>query len=253
MPWPYARVFNRVVLVVLVGLIFWRRDDFQVAKVISIIDPRGRWRYFFSGIALSVLISAALLPWFIFSGDLSWSIRDAEHYLTRVPKVLLGAIITAFIEEFIFRGIILTELKSRIKLSWAIIITTLIYASVHFIAPQKGWVFTGSLLAGFDYLSALFAGMAHPQHLFPFIGLCCVGVVLSLAYLRTGSLVLAVGLHAGWILAVKSVFHLTALNPTLQADLVPLATRYFLVSHPVGWLAVILVGLLVVILFKNQK
>ena len=35
------------------------------------------------------------------------------------------------------------------------------------------------------------------------IGLTLVGLILGIAYLRTGSLYLSVGLHAGWVFMIK--------------------------------------------------
>jgi len=238
--------------VVLVGLLFWKRREFRLSQVLALLDPRGRWGLFARGILTSIIFSAALVPAFIFLGDLSLSIRDADYYLTRIPKILLGAIITAFIEEFLFRGILFSEFRTRFRLSIAVGLSTIIYAAVHFIAPVKSWVYSGGVFSGFSYLSVLFEGMLNLQHFAPFIGLCFVGLVLIRAYVITGSLVVSVGLHAGWILAVKTVFHLTALNPDLQSGLAPLATRYFLVSHPVGWLAVIIVGLILPYIFKKK-
>lgn len=253
-PWPYSRVFDRVILVVLLVLLIRKRREFNLKQVLGILNPKGQWRLFSLGLLLSVGASAVMLPFFIYSGDLSWQIRDASHYVTRVPKVLLGAVITAFLEEFIFRGILFGELRSKLKQHWAIVVTTLIYASVHFIAPNKGWQFPGySLTVGFEYLAVVLNGILNPQHLFPFIGLCFVGLVLIRAYVLTGSLVLSVGLHAGWILAVKSVFHLTALNPEVQSGLAPLATRYFLVSSPIAWGSVLLVGLFVSVIFRKKS
>jgi membrane protease YdiL (CAAX protease family) len=253
-PWPYSRVFDRVILVVLVVLLYRKRREFNLSKIFGIINPKGHWRLFALGLALSVGASALMLPFFIFSGDLSWNIREVSHYLTRVPKVLLGAIITAFLEEFIFRGILFGELRNKLKQHWAILVTTLIYAMVHFIAPNKGWEFPGySLTVGFEYLGVVVSGILNPQHFLPFIGLCFVGLVLIRAYVVTGSLVLSVGLHAGWILAVKSVFHLTALSPEVPSGLSPLATRYFLVSSPVAGGSVLLVGLIISFIFRKKS
>ena len=37
------------------------------------------------------------------------------------------------------------------------------------------------------------------------IGLLLIGIVLSYAFLRTGTLYLSIGLHAGWIISIKTV------------------------------------------------
>jgi membrane protease YdiL (CAAX protease family) len=219
----------------------------------SLLDPRGRWQLFLRAIGITLVFSAALVPAFIWAGDLTLNIRDGSYYLSKMPKVIIGAVLTAFIEEFIFRGILFRELKARHSLLFATVLTTVIYASVHFIAPNKSWVYPGySLTVGFEYLGVVFQGILNPQHLMPFLGLCLVGLVLIRSFLLTESLVVAVGLHAGWILSVKSVFYLTALSPETQLGLSSLATRYFLVSSPIGWLSVLLVGITVSVIFKKK-
>jgi len=43
------------------------------------------------------------------------------------------------------------------------------------------------------------------------------------------------------------------LNPEVQSGLAPLATRYFLVSSPIAWGSVLLVGLFVSVIFRKKS
>lgn len=250
--WPFSRVFDRVILLVVLVLIWIYRKQLNVRPVLESIRIRGRWHNFFFGFVLAIVMSALLLPIIIGAGDLVWQIRDSGYYLSKVWKVVLGALLTAIIEEFLFRGIILTELISRLKAWIAVVITTTLYAVVHFVAPVKSWVYTGwSLGSGFSYLGAVFSNMFSIAHLAPFCGLFLVGIVLAISKIKTNSLILSIGLHAGWIMAVKSVFYLTVLAPDLDGTLSPLTKRYFLVAQPVAWLGVIVIGF--IIIFSAKK
>ena len=253
LPWPYSRVFDRVLLLILVVLLFVKRREFGLGGVGALLNPQGRWELLAKGVLISLACSAILVPFFIWNGDLTLNVRDVSYYLAKMPKIILGAVLTALIEEFIFRGVLFRELKARHSLRFAAILTTLIYASVHFIAPDKKWIYPGySPLIGFEYLGVVLQGVLNPQHFTAFIGLCFVGLVLIRSLLLTESLVLAVGLHAGWILSVKSVFHLTTLNLAAQPGLSPLATRYFLVSSPIAWISILLVGIVLTLLTKRN-
>lgn len=252
MDWPFSRVFDRVILVVVLVAIWFCRKKLKVSSVIEMMRIKGRWNHLVIGLFLALLMSGILLPLIISNGDLSWHIREADHYYSRVWKILLGALLTAIIEEFLFRGIILTELCARFRVWAAVTLTTLLYAMVHFVAPVKAWIYPGlSFSVGFSYLWVVLGNIFSYAHLAPFIGLILVGLVLAITKIKTNSLILCIGLHAGWIIAVKSVFHLTALEPTLNETLPTLAKRYFLVSQPVAWLGVISVGIMITLLAKK--
>jgi hypothetical protein len=76
------------------------------------------------------------------------------------------------------------------------------------------------------------------------IGLLLIGIVLSYAFLRTGTLYLAVGLHAGWIISIKTV---RVFGDYQRENLGWLfgSTDPKIVSGVVTWVGIILVGVAV--------
>ncbi len=62
------------------------------------------------------------------------------------------------------------------------------------------------LLLGFKHLAQTFAPFSDPLELFPgLFGLFLLGILLSYAFTRTGSLYLSIGLHAGWVIGIKTI------------------------------------------------
>ena len=127
--------------------------------------------------------------------------------LTRqlLTAFLSGAVVGS-IEEPFFRGFILQSLFKDMRRSAAVIVMSLFFAIVHFfnasdMPPVRGF----HPLLGFKALVYFFQPLLSPAEVIPgFIGLFLVGIVLAYAYLRTGSLYLSIGLHAGWVFGIKA-------------------------------------------------
>jgi len=244
--WPYSRIFDRVAMLVAAITIITYRKRFSLDSVKKLLKTHRRTFQLLVGVTLSLGISILILPCLVKADLLAWNIRDSGYYFSKVPKVILGAALTALIEEIFFRGIVFVNLKRSFSVVTAITFTSALYATVHFIAPIKSWVYPGySLFVGFDYLAQVFGALTDPRLLAPWLGLFLVGIVLAIAVIKTGSLYLSIGLHAGWILIVKSTLYLTQFGSAAAPDLTPFLERYFLVSQPIAWGSIILVGLLV--------
>lgn len=64
--------------------------------------------------------------------------------------------------------------------------------------------------SGFALLPRMMRGFGDAHQLLPgFLSLTVAGVLLGLAYQRTGNLLFSIGLHAGWIFWLKSYTFLT--------------------------------------------
>jgi len=127
---------------------------------------------------------------------------------THITRSLLGAALTAVavavLEEILFRGALFGTLRKVINWSWALLISSMIYALVHFMESSR---LTGPVLwhSGFDLLPRMLRGLGNWQELVPgFFNLTLAGALLALAYQRTGNLYFSIGLHAGWIFWLKS-------------------------------------------------
>lgn len=136
-----------------------------------------------------ILFSAvlAMAPMFILNIGLGW-VKVGSRYKTatavrKVARSLLTPLPLAFVEEAVFRGLLLDQLlralPGRSGVLLALIISAGIFAAVHFLRAQKRVVL-------------------------PAIGLFALGLILGIAYIVGGySYWLPVGIHAGGVLFIQ--------------------------------------------------
>ena len=135
------------------------------------------------------------------------------HFASDAVKQLLGAILVAIVvavlEELLFRGGLFGALRKTLKLPVALLISSAVYALVHFLKKgdspaQVDW------LSGLEVLGQMFRNFADLNYVIPaFFVLLMVGAILALAYQRTGNLYMSIGLHAGWIFWLRAYLALT--------------------------------------------
>ncbi len=141
-----------------------------------------------AGMAVVFLLELAL-GWIKVEG-LALSALPWDAVLRTLWLALLANAAAAVAEETIFRGFLFTGLKDAWDTTGALLVSAIIFASVHILAnAATGTVWT---------------------KLIPMVAL--VGVLLAWAYLRTGSLWLPVGLHFAWNLFQDDIFNLNARN-----------------------------------------
>ena len=122
----------------------------------------------------------------------------------KMPAVLVAASVVPFLEEFLFRGFILGVLLRSCSRIFALLFTSALFSIIHFLkAPDLttpndavNWS------SGFVSIAHSFGQFGDPLLLTAgFLTLFAVGCILADARLRTQSLWLPIGLHAGWIFA----------------------------------------------------
>lgn len=118
-----------------------------------------------------------------------------------LATVMLTAAVVPFIEETFFRGLLIGILTRSNRTIAAIFVSAGFYSVVHFLkapdqtSPTVSWTSgLASLAHSFDQFTNLMLVLAG------FTTLFFIGVILACARLRTRSLWLPIGLHAGWIL-----------------------------------------------------
>jgi hypothetical protein len=90
-------------------------------------------------------------------------------------------------------------LRKAHRWTTALLVSSAVYALVHFFQrlaspPKITW------LSGLELLPRMCRGFIDLQLLVPgFFALMLAGVILGVAYHRSGNLYLSIGLHAGWI------------------------------------------------------
>ena len=163
-----------------------------------------------------------------------------------VGKVIISGIAVALIEETLYRGALLGGLLRKSGMLTAIIISSLVYAAVHFIRFPGLDEFAGSgLTTGFLILSGLFAHSPDPDIIGSLLSLAVFGVFLALVRLQRGNIYQCMGIHAGVVMSIKIITKLTDYNQNSKLG--------FLVSsydHHIGYLALVWLAVLTLIYYR---
>lgn len=122
----------------------------------------------------------------------------------KMPDVLLAASVVPILEELLFRGFILGVLLRSFSRLGALVFTSALFSIVHFLKAPDATTPNDSVnwASGFVSITYSFWQFADPVLLAAgFLTLFVIGCILADARLRTRSLWLPIGLHAGWIFA----------------------------------------------------
>lgn len=110
----------------------------------------------------------------------AWDTMTAGRVFGMLANALLLWVLVAWNEELLFRGYLLTNLRDGMGTTWAVVLSSLLFAAAHVSNPHMGW-------------PAL-------------LGLVLAGFFLADGWLTTGRLWLPIGLHLGWNLFEGTVF-----------------------------------------------
>lgn len=213
---PFRRIFDRCVLVTaLAGLLpLLRAADIRSCAALGYVRADHWWRHallgFFLGI-VSFLVAGLLL---MALGARTWKEGiEGSTLISSMAKFTVTAIVVALIEETLFRGGLQGVLQRRGRVPLAIAITSAVYSIIHFLKPQTASIAASAItwLSGFQYLGQVLGkSFIQPGVAAGFVTLWLAGCVLGLAFAETKGLYLSMGLHAGWVLTLKSYSFCTA-------------------------------------------
>ena len=233
----FTRVFNRAMLVAALVCLWPAARLLRVRRGELGLERNARW---WRDVVVGFVISAGLLLM------MGWGYVGMKFFTVR-PGVAWGEVISdsvmraagaGVMEELFFRGALLGLVLGVWPARWALVFVTTVFAAVHFlqappdlvirdnIRPGTGFWLVGEILRGFGDANFLLAECAT---------LWLAGWILGVARLRTRSLWLPTGIHAGWIFgiglyaglakaskAVRRDEHLPWIGETLKSGLVPL-------------------------------
>jgi CAAX protease family protein len=226
----FETFFHRALLVAAVILLWPFARSLSVRSLADLqIEKNPHWeRDLIAGFVLSAVpllcCGAILLATPIFS------IRGAIDWLA-VGKVAAAAVAVPLIEEAFFRGLVLGILLKSGRECLAIFVTSTLYSIVHFLKAPEHTSTSVTWASGFNSIAHAFVQFGDPMLLAAgFTTLFLIGWMLADARLRTRSLWLPVGLHAGLILtagafnkiALRKLIVLPWLGKNLLVGFVPL-------------------------------
>lgn len=169
----------------------------------------GRW--FLAGVALAGVIAAGQL---VFTLTQPKADLDAAQILKIALGSLAGGLALGFLEETLFRGIVLRCFYTAFRPLMAVMLGSAFFAYTHFKHP--GALFTAAnqdpgFAAGLAVAYHTLFGILQSFAWLPFLNLFMFGNLLCLITLRTRSLMSAAGLHAGAVfimLTNRRCFHI---------------------------------------------
>ncbi len=233
---PFNRFVDRSLLILaLVGL--WpllRKLGVTSWREAGLVGPHGQWNKLLGGLMLGFLSLAFIAGLAIVCGSRAFvQTATAHEVVSTIFNAIGTATVVAVMEEILFRGGVFGGLRKFFYWPLALIISSMIYALVHFLRRVD---FSGAVTwhSGLFLLPRMLGGFVDIHALVPdFFNLTLAGVLLGLAYHRTGNLYFSIGLHAGWVFCLKTYGTFTVAAPR--------ATTWFWGTGKMidGWLALI--------------
>ena len=230
----FGRYFNRAMLVAslvcVVPLLRSLRLSFSRAGL-GLRRNRNWWLHLPGGFLLAggllfvmgfIYIQMGLFSTEVGRGELA---RPHQPFTWKaVGKFLQQGFGVSFLEEVLFRAVLLGALMRAMRPFAAALVMTSFFAIVHFLVPPPGLEIADSEIgvgSGFWMVGQIFARFGNPIFIASeFATLFAVGAVLAWSRLRTGSLWLGIGLHAGWVFALKLFNHHTFVPKVYRPDVV---------------------------------
>ena len=210
---------------------------------------------FISGLGIGI-VTLCILSAMILLLDIRILDPDFNFSFTHIIKTLFISLcigtLVALIEETFFRGVMFAGIQRSTSLLAAIVLTAVLYSGVHFIKSKGVEVDSASPWSGFDVLSQIAGNIFQLSNLDSFLALLTVGLFLSLVRANKGNIAQCIGIHAGWVMVIKTTKDVTDSNKLGEY-------AYLVGSYDgiVGWLCFgylcLLCSLYYFFIFKNKE
>jgi membrane protease YdiL (CAAX protease family) len=208
--YSFSRIFDRCFLVTSIILFFPCRRFLKIGSAAEIgLAPRAHAGRdlaagFVFAVASMVLLVALMASQGVYTPFFRLGFADS---MGTIANGLLSGFSVALLEETFFRGIFFKAIFEQGKRARAFLVANSVYAAVHFVQPENNFQLHGyDPAGGLRYLIASFKPFLNLSDVFPgLVGLFLIGIVLSYAVVRSKTLFLAMGLHAGWVFSIKTV------------------------------------------------
>jgi membrane protease YdiL (CAAX protease family) len=242
----FQKYFNRAALIAAVALLWPLVRALRIRgwRDLGIEGDPHRLRHALGGFAIAAAAVAAMGAGYVAFGFYKWR---APLPWEKIPPLAASALVVAIIEEMLFRGAIFGLLRRTMRPLAALFSVTALFAILHFLKPDPSFAVRHvTWLSGFEMVPHAFHQFAEPATLLAGFGtLFALGWLLGDATLRTRSLWMSVGLHAGVVfvkmsfsaLAKRKAVLLPWIGPEIQIGLVPVAALLLAWGAVRLWLA----------------
>jgi membrane protease YdiL (CAAX protease family) len=249
----FERVASRSVLIVAIILFIalYRKLGFESWRDIGYSsDKKQFFKDLAKGIGFGILIMSPVIVGLLITQnrviDMGWEVSPL-NILKLVITALIAGLIIAVLEETLFRGAMLGAIKKHSSAIFAVVVTSLFYALVHFIQPDieldsetLNWT------SGFVLLKNALSGLANiPLIIDSLIALFLAGALLAIVRIRTNRIALCIGIHAGWVITIKIFKRVTDTN--VHSDYAFLTGSY---DKVLGYLATVCIAIFIALLLN---
>ncbi len=249
---PFHRMGERIgMLALVIGFILVaRRVGLADKRSVGYALPRPLFiREMLIGLGLGVIGMTAIVGIMTALGLLDWT-EASTATGGRLTKIVLNRLASGlavgFIEETMLRGVMFAAIQRESGAKTAIVLTSIIYSAVHFLASYHIAPDQVTSSSGLDLLAGTLHWFSTPLAMADaFICLFAVGMVLAMIRARTGNIAACVGLHAGWVWVMLFTHELT--RPVRDQPLSFLLSRF---DGFVGWLVFAWTVLMSVVLVR---
>ncbi len=217
------RYFNRSLLVSALALLPWLTRRLRTADGHSPgRGTHGSWdRHHSQQILAGFVIGGAAMGLLGFAALKLGAMQPREipaPWSAWLTKALLPAAAVSVIEEWIFRGILLGLWLRLASPAVACTGTAAMFSFLHFLDPP-GSARAVDALSGFHMLGSMLSQYTDPRFLIADFGtLFAAGLLLGWLRIRSGTLWLPIGIHAGWVFALKGASLLMRRPPGTMTD-----------------------------------
>lgn len=226
------RAFTRTLLVLALAGLWPLLRSVQIRSLAELGYPRSSnwWKHLLGGIGLGVISFAIAGLILVLAG---------ARTITGGHTGWLGAVavglVVGVLEETLFRGGIFGVLRRELALLPAMLLASMAYAVAHFLGGSPS-VEPVTWSSGFRHLADCVATWSQPG----LVTLTMLGCILVSAFHRTRALYLSIGLHAGWVMALKIFAKVTT-----SAVPEPWWASGALINSPVTWPVLLVVWWLI--------
>jgi uncharacterized protein len=254
---PFHRVASRV------GYLFLAASLYPLLRHLRLANRRAlgyelpRRQFLHEVLVALGLGIATMLPVVLIMGSLGLIEAQPDlgtgalFWLKLALKGVLTGLAVSLGEETFTRGAMYSGIARDSGARLAVLLTSLVYASLHFVGKVRLEERTVGPASGLEWVSSSLHAFAHPLAIGDaFLALAAVGMLLGLVRTLTGNIAACIGLHAGWVSVI------TMLRQTSQPDRAS-ALSWLLSDFDgvVGWLVLawtLLIGVLIWRLYARR-